>query len=588
LFHDPAGDAYITFNAGDHHETHALNTRAVRQWLSRRFFEEEETAPHGGAVRDAIETLAGFADKGACRPVPVRLGVGDGEVFLDLGDASWRVAHVAAGGWSIIAGDDAPVRFRRPRGLLPLPTPERDGDLSELHDLLNVSDEEFALIVGWELGALNPTGSYPILLLLGEQGSAKTTGGRMLRSLIDPNIAALRRPPTLEDDLLIAAKNGLVVGYDNLSRIPDWLSDALCRLTTGGGLGKRQLFTDVDEVLLDVRRPVLMTGIAAMLTRGDALDRALMVELPEIKKGQRRTEAAVWGDFERARPKLLGLLLTAASTALRTLPTTSIEDLPRMADFALWVEAGASAFGWKAGYFLDAYRANRTAANEITVDASPAGVAVVAFMANRADWSGTATELLAALNAAASETAKPQGWPKRAHTLSAELKRLAPSLRRIGISVDFDRNTKRRTVILTKATMPDDDDPHPSKARAETASSASSASFPHDQADSDDASPENEASWDTEEASSTAPYDDHDAPHDAGTGREASWLQDEISHSHADVEAATSAHDARDTDSSLLLQNALFEGGAVIERQGCGASVNTGQRYCRECDPMGG
>ena len=197
--------------------------------------------------------------------------------------------------------------FVGPAGLLPLPTPTRGGDLTPLRDLLNVSDDDgFTLIVGWLLGALNPTGSYPILVLHGEHGSAKTTAGRIVRSLIDPNVAAFRKPPTVEDDLLIAAKNGLVVGYDNLSTVPDWLSDSFCRLTTGGGLGKRALFTDVDEVLLDARRPVLVTGIATMLTRGDAIDRALLVELIRIEDGARRTEAEVWAAFETARPESSG------------------------------------------------------------------------------------------------------------------------------------------------------------------------------------------------------------------------------------------------------------------------------------------
>ena len=175
---------------------------------------------------------------------------------------------------------------------------------------------------------------------------------------------------------------------------------------------------------------------------------------------------------------VLGGLLTAASTALGTLPDTHIDNLPRMADFALWVEAGASAFGWEREDFLGVYRGNRNAANEITVDASPIGVALGAFMMRRAKWKGTATELLAELNVAEGESAKrPQGWPKRAHALSGELKRLAPSLRQVGISVEFTRETtgaKRRLTTLT-ATKPSSDDPSPED-RTETASPASPAS----------------------------------------------------------------------------------------------------------------
>ena len=183
-------------------------------------------------------------------------------IYLDLADDAWRVVRVTADGWNVIPGNAAPVRFRRPRAMLSLPTPAPGGDLSTLRPLLNVAnDDAFDLIGGWLLGALNPRGSYAILVLHGEQGAAKTTAGRMLRCLIDPNVAPLRTQPKDEGDLLIAASGGLMVAYDNLSHLPDWLSDGLCRLTSGGGLSKRQLYTDIDEVVLDARRPALLTGI---------------------------------------------------------------------------------------------------------------------------------------------------------------------------------------------------------------------------------------------------------------------------------------------------------------------------------------
>ena len=81
---------------------------------------------------------------------------------------------------------------------------------------------------------------------------------------------------------MIAATNGAVVALDNLSHLPVWLSDGLCRLATGGGLSKRTLYTDADETLIDAQRPILLTGIETVLTRGDAVDRSLLVELEKI------------------------------------------------------------------------------------------------------------------------------------------------------------------------------------------------------------------------------------------------------------------------------------------------------------------
>ena len=295
---------------------------------------------------------------------------------------------------------------------------------------------------------LRPDGPYTILCLLGEQGTAKTTLARMLRSLVDPNKLLLRAEPRDEGDLLIAATNGLVVGFDNLSHLSPWLSDALCRLASGGGLSKRQLYTDAEEVLLDAQRPVLLTGIEAVLTRGDAIDRALMIELAKIPDAERRTEEDIEADFAKLQPGVLGCLLDAASTALRNWPTTKPSQLPRMADFARWAEAGAPAFGWTPNYFLDTYTGNRDEADEIAVEALPVGAAVRTFMDGKEEWEGTPTELLTLLTDQAGDTAKDRSWPKKAHNLSGQLKRLAPHLRRLGIDVELGvRGTDGRRLI---------------------------------------------------------------------------------------------------------------------------------------------
>jgi putative DNA primase/helicase len=241
-----------------------------------------------------------------------------------------------------------------------------------------------------------------------------------------------------------------MVAYDNVSSVPDWFSDGLCRVTSGGGLSKRQLFTDQDEIVITVRRPALLTGIESSLTRADALDRAILVELHQIPKGKRRTEDAVTADFAAARPQVLGALLDAASTALRTLPTLHLEELPRLADFARWVEAGSSAFGWKSGAFLTVYNENRDSADEMALDASPIGPTLMTFMKKQTEWKGTPTELLEALNAAAGETVRDRGWPRKANTLSGHLKRIAPNLRRLGIDVTLGERestgAKRRII----------------------------------------------------------------------------------------------------------------------------------------------
>ena len=239
---------------------------------------------------------------------------------------------------------------------------------------------------------------------------------------------------------MIAATNGWVVALDNLSAVPGWLSDALCRLATGGGFAARELFSDAEETLFDAQRPVLLTGIEELATRGDLLDRALVVTLPAIPEEARRTEGELWPAFEAARPRILGALLSAVATGLTRLPSTKLDRLPRMADFALWVSAAEPALWPEPGAFLRAYTGNRADAREAALEASPL-VPVLRAVAGEAlygRWEGTATELLRLLTEKADErTLKAEGWPKNGQALGGALRRLAPDLRATGLDVEL-------------------------------------------------------------------------------------------------------------------------------------------------------
>ena len=309
-------------------------------------------------------------------------------------------------------------------------------------------DEDWPLLVAWLLAAMRPTGPFPVLALYGEQGSAKSTTARLLRMLVDPNSAPLRCEPREPRDLMIAANNGWVVALDNLSRITPWLSDALCRLSTGGGFSTRSLYTDDDEVIFESQRPAIVTGIEELASRGDLLDRALIVYLPTISEDNRRPESQLWADFEQQRPQILGGLLDVVAAAIRNLPATKLDVLPRMADFALWATAAETAL-WAAGTFAAAYAANRDDANCNALDGSPVAKVLTDWLKD--PFVGTASDLLAELDAAANEqTKRLKSWPKTPQAMGGALSRLAPNLRQAGIAVNYDRKKNSRLIRLRR------------------------------------------------------------------------------------------------------------------------------------------
>ena len=195
--------------------------------------------------------------------------------------------EINATGWRVV--DKPPVRFRRPAGMLALPAPVAGGSVEALRSFLNVrSDSDFVLVVACVLAFLRNRGPYPVIVLSGEQGSAKSTFSAILRALVDPNLAPLRALPREDRDLFIAANNGHVLAFDNVSGLPAWLCDTLCRLATGGGFATRQLCTDRDEVLFNDSRPVILNGIENIVTRPVLADRALLLTLEAIPEERRR------------------------------------------------------------------------------------------------------------------------------------------------------------------------------------------------------------------------------------------------------------------------------------------------------------
>ena len=454
LFHTSEQEAFATIEHDGARQTWPVRSRVFRAYILRCFYERKKRAPKSETLQRALLTLEASAlFDGPQLTVHTRIAPGpDGAVYLDLGDEEWRAVRVDAAGWSVVSRP--PVRFRRAAGMKALPVPEGGGSLDELRAFVNVgSQEDFALLVGWQLSAFRPFGPYPVLVLQGEQGAAKSTTSRVQRRLLDPNKAELRAQPREPRDFAISANNAWCMVFDNLSGVPDWLSDSLCRLSTGGGFATRALYTDGEEYLLDAQRPIILNGIDSIATRGDLLDRAIILTLPRLE--HIREEADFWCDFDQARPRLLGSLLDAVSTALRREREVRVGVSVRMADAARWVAAAEEALPWKEGEFLRAYASNRADANELALEASPVAAEVQQLVTTCGKWEGTAAELLRALEVQATErTVHLRSWPRTPRGLSSAIRRLAPNLRRAGVEVEFpprQGHDRRRLIVLGKA-----------------------------------------------------------------------------------------------------------------------------------------
>jgi hypothetical protein len=306
------------------------------------------------------------------------------------------------------------------------------------------------LVVSWLVEAIRPTGPYPILAIHGPQGSAKSTTARMLRSLFDPNSSPLRAEPKEIRDLVISAKNGWCCAFDNLTALPQWLSDGLCRLATGGGFATRALYTDDEEALFEAMRPVILTGINPVAASQDLIDRQVLVELQDFGNDEeRQEEAVIWRQFDEARPRLLGALLNGVSIALRRIETLKISRLPRMADFAKWATAAETAWGWPDGAFLEVYAENRAGQAAASVEADLVASTLVDFMREQESWEGTPTKLHETLSTLVPDekrklkVGKSYAWPQAPNVLARRLRKAQVFLKQLGIKISHGHSGER-------------------------------------------------------------------------------------------------------------------------------------------------
>jgi hypothetical protein len=444
FFHTPGAGraAYVSYRCDGHRETWPVKSEQFGEYLSYLFYERHEKSVNPTALSTAQGHLSAYAKyKGKAYPVALRAAEHDGKVYIDLCDDGWRAVEVTDRGWVVV--DESPVRFYRKPGMLALPVPEPGGSVEELRSVLNLpkvegNDDAFVLTVAWLVAALWPKGPYPVLAVNGEPGSAKTTFCKYLRGLTDPSEAPFCGVPKCEEDLMIAAHNSWTVCFDNLSGIRTELSDNLCKLATGAGFRTRALFTNDGEKIISVARPCLINGIEDIVQRSDLVDRALRLMLPTIPEDERRPESEVNAEFERVRSRVLGALLDAVSAAVRNLPATKLDELPRMADLALLITAAEEALPWAKGEFVEAYKHNRKDMNDVALDDSPIAQHLMSAVDDQGGvWAVTYKELLRNLNLRCTDEAvkKSSDWPKTPKKLSNDLRMLAPVLRRVGYEV---------------------------------------------------------------------------------------------------------------------------------------------------------
>lgn len=429
---------YATIMINGHEENWPIKSESFKSIMVSRFFEIEKKPPSKLAVQEAKEYFEAISFKSNIADVWVRIAKHEDAIYYDIGDEEWKSVRITKDGWEIV--EKTPVKFIRSKGLSKNVYPIKGGSISQLRKFINIGENEdkWILYLATIVGAFNPKGPHAITYFKGGNGSAKTTATKITKMLIDPNASFVKTFPHNERDLFMTASKSWAICFDNISKISNEMSDALCRLSTGAGISSRKLYTDDEENIIDIKRPIFLNGISEVVIREDLLSRLIEIEFLPVTEENRKTETEFWNEFEKERPIIFGAILDIVSACLRNSSNVCISKLPRMADFATWVTAGFSGIGISQQKFMEAYFKNITDLTYNTLESNVVVQAIIEFMSIGNHWKGSCTELYGELNQSTPELLKRCiDYPKSPRQLSHQLRFIAQSLLCLGIKINF-------------------------------------------------------------------------------------------------------------------------------------------------------
>lgn len=477
LFTDQYTKPYAVIRVNSHAETLSLQSQKFRNWIAKLYYDA-----HGGTLssEDITSTLnvlkAEAQFNGNQRVLDVRVVGDDSSFYYDLTNPEWQCIKISKNGWKVEA---VPVVFTRYANHKPQAYPAKSypPDIFEkFMQLVNIPDEEDRLLLKcYIISLFIPKIPKPALMLHGQQGSTKTTLQELIKSLVDPSITPTLSFPKDSTELMQKLAHNYIAYFDNVSHIPDWISDDLCKAVTGSGFSKRALYTDDDDVIYSFKRCIGFNGINLAAQKADLLDRGLIIQLERMPKDKRRKLSEIWEEFEGIRPQLLGYIMDLVVQVLKRKGEVVLKETPRMADFAEYGELISRCMGNPATKFLSAYFRNIDLQTEEVLDAHPVGAAIMSAVNDGypcghcdscqqhkpkecsdsrklTEFSGTSAELSIILDRVAGELnlTNAKGWPKAPNALSRAINDVASNLKEVGISVVRRQTAAKRIIEIGK------------------------------------------------------------------------------------------------------------------------------------------
>jgi hypothetical protein len=442
FFHDQHKRPFASVDFGDHREIWPIRSSWFSDWV--RLLMEKSTGKivSPDSLRCAIDHLESLGRRGAKHILSVRVAwlIKDRELLIDTCNDKWQAIKVTKEGWELV--EKPPIVFHRPQGAAPLPIPIKNGSIDGLMSILNqrgIPSGQAILLKVMMAFNLIPRVAKPIFVIGGDQGSGKSKWFKAEKGIIDPSDWEEHKPPKNEDQLTRDFAGNLIVYYGNITKLSDDQQDWFCIGATGGGFNKRKLYTDDEEIVKRFLVSIRLNGINVAGSNPDFLDRVILVVLRNIPPDKMLSDDE-WEDrLEIESPNALGAFLDALSKAIGIFASINLKERYRLGAFCKWGEAIAQGMGSKSGEFMKAYKANRLKVSKASIELNPIGQAIVEMISGKGSFIGTASDLLATLNAEdpfGKGFTRDKDWPKAANKLSEKFNTIKVDLERYGLKIE--------------------------------------------------------------------------------------------------------------------------------------------------------
>ena len=444
---------YCIVESSDIKQTMELGSSDAAEWLIATYHKET-----GNIISyDACSLILGLLKaKAKIEGVPSetvyqRIALVDGTLYYDLCNSLWELVRVAPDSIRIVRhGVDTPMFQRNPNQTAQV-TPELGASPDSIEEMCRLLRMDTLLFKVHLVSFFVESIQTPIILITGQQGSIKSTQSGLIKRMVDPTGSALEDNlsnfPKKLDDLCLRLLNELVIAFDNVSMIPAELSDILCTAVTGTKNFKRQLYKDALEVIMRIKRKIVINGIALGIERVDLIERTVVYQTSAVPRDQRKTAAYVEEQFTRILPWFLGSVFGVLQEAIRMRSSVeeSIPDSSRMMDFEIWGECISRAMGNSPGAFQMGYEQSIKDSNDLLSEGIPLVPFLLELHKDRVKVVMTVKEFFLALKRYAEENqydVKSRSFPKSPNRLRWYIARFKTLLDEVGISVGIDRNTE--------------------------------------------------------------------------------------------------------------------------------------------------